>query len=141
MLSSGPPLVPVPDLRRRSVDGARSTLEALGLAVGDVSEGEGGEPGKIISTTPAAGEEVAPGTAIAIVAAPEEPPGVAVPDLSRMRAYEARRAIEEAGLTVGRVRRRYDDRRGPNVVLSQEPDAGTRVEPGSEVSFIANEGV
>ncbi len=140
-LSSGPPLVEVPDVRRRSVDDARVALETLGLSLGEVSEGEGGEPGKVISSDPAAGERVTRGTPIAITAAPEAPPGVEVPDLSQMRAHEARQAIEAAGLTVGRVRRRYDDRRGPNVVLSQEPDAGTRVEPGSEVSFIANEGV
>jgi serine/threonine-protein kinase len=141
VLSSGPPLVVVPDVRRRTVDEARTTLEALGLAVGTVSEGEGPEPGKIIETDPAAGQSVAPGTAIAITAAPETPPGIPVPDLSDMRAYEARRAIEDAGLEVGRVRRRYDDRRGPNVILSQDPEPGTRVEEGSEVSFVANEGV
>jgi len=140
VLSSGPALVEVPDLRRRSVDDARATLERLGLVVGTVSEGEG-EPGMVVASDPPAGEEVAPGSAIALTAAPEAPPGVDVPDLTGMRLSEARTALEEAGLGVGRVRRRYDDRRGPNRVLSQEPDPGTRVEPGTEIEIIANEGV
>lgn len=140
ILSSGPPLVTIPDIHRRTLADGRVALETVGLVPGEVTEGEG-EPGTVVATDPAAGERVARGTVIAITAAPEAPPGIEVPDLSTMRAHEARQAIEAAGLTVGRVRRRYDDRRGPDVVLSQEPAAGTRVEPGSEVSFIANEGV
>jgi serine/threonine-protein kinase len=84
---------------------------------------------------------VARGATIAITANPETPPGIAVPDLTNLRLGEARRLLQEAGLEAGRVRRRWDDRRGPDVVLSQEPAAGERVEAGTAIEITANEGV
>lgn len=137
VVSAGPPPVSVPEVTGRPLEEARAAILEAGLRVGEVTEGGEGDPGTVTSVEPAAGTEVAPDSAVALTMAPT---GGAVPDLSGMHRRQARAAITEAGFTVGRVRERYDSRARPYRVLSQDPPAGTVAEPGSEISFVANQG-
>jgi serine/threonine-protein kinase len=52
---------------------------------------------------------------------------------------KAKLAIRDAGLRVGEVRRRYDDRVPLGHVISQQP-AGGRIPKGSTVSFVVSDG-
>ncbi|WP_345711104.1 PASTA domain-containing protein, partial [Kineococcus glutinatus] len=65
VVSSGPPLVTVPDVQRKQVAEARAQLEALGFKV-RISEVLGGFFGTVRSSDPAAGRSVPKGSTITL---------------------------------------------------------------------------
>lgn len=139
LLSLGEDLVAVPDVIGVSPTPARARLINAGLQVAEeLRSGGEGEPNTVSSTTPSAGERVARGTEVVLTVVPIVTM-IAVPDLTGTTSRVARETIEQAGLTVGRVRTAFDDRRPPFVVLRQTPAAGTEVEPGAEVELVVNE--
>ncbi len=137
VVSTGMPLIDVPPVVGLGVDEARRSIAQAGLEVGRVSETGQGEPGTVTTTNPPQGTRTTPDTPIALVVVPA---GVEVPSVVGQPSRDARRAIEAAGLGVGRVRRRYDEDRGPFIVLDQDPAGGSRVAPGTEVELTVNEG-
>jgi len=138
--SSGPEPIPVPALAGRMVAEAERAIREAGLVVGEVTEEEGdGEPGTVVRSEPVAGESLVAGGTVALVARPEQQL-VEVPDVTGRSIRQAREAIGEAGLEVGRVRYRFDDLRRPYQVLSQDPEGGEEVEPGTEIELTVNEG-
>ena len=137
VVSSGAPLIDIPQVVGLDVEAARRMMEQAGLTVGRVSETGEGEPGTVTETNPPQGTATTPDTPVNIVAVPG---GIEVPDLVGESSRDAREKIEEVGLEVGRIRRRYDERRGPWVVLSQDPESGQRVPPGTEVELTINDG-
>jgi serine/threonine-protein kinase len=69
VLSGGPSTVQVPDVVGRSFAQARQLLTQLGLAVGDVSTPDGGQPdggALVMSQSPAAGAQVSAGAKITL---------------------------------------------------------------------------
>ncbi|HEU4656749.1 MAG TPA: Stk1 family PASTA domain-containing Ser/Thr kinase, partial [Capillimicrobium sp.] len=80
VVSTGPPLVAVPDVVGDDEDSARSALETAGFSV-DVTEQESEteEPGTVLSQDPAGGEEATEGSTVTLVVA-VEPARVTVPD-------------------------------------------------------------
>jgi serine/threonine-protein kinase len=138
--SLGPEPVTVPRVAGRAVAEATAALEEAGLTVGGVTREEGeGEPDTVLRSAPAAGERVEPGARVALVALPATRM-VEVPDVGGQSVRRARSALEEAGLTVGEERRRFDDLRRPYIILEQEPEAGAEVPEGSAVNLVVNEG-
>lgn len=138
--SLGPEPIRVPRLGGRPLDEARAAVEGEGLIVGEVTEQPGpGVPGSVVRSTPTAGELVAPGTAVALVARPTTVMAE-VPDVTGQSIRRARSMIEEAGFAVGEERTRFDDLRRPYVVLSQDPEGGAEAEEGSAIDLVVNEG-
>lgn len=139
ILSQGPDRVEVPDVTGLSLVPARARLANAGLrASSSVRAGSGGEPGTVTATVPRAGERVARGTEVELVAVLERV-AIAVPDLTGMSSRAAREAIAAAGLTVGRVRTTFDGDRSPFIVLRQTPAPGVEVDPGTEIEIVVNE--
>ncbi len=136
VLSSGPEMIRVPELSGRPVAVAQAAAEALGLVVEVDETAEGDTPGSVMSTSPAAGMEVAAGSTVQLHATPA---GIEVPELVGTPYRRARGTLEEAGLALGRVRRRYDERRPEMIVVSQEPEAGARVPAGTEIAIVIND--
>ncbi len=68
LVSSGSRVVQVPDLLERTLVEARTTLERLGLEVGDIDEDSAtaAAPGTVLSQSPAPGSRVARGTRVAL---------------------------------------------------------------------------
>ncbi|WP_415976896.1 Stk1 family PASTA domain-containing Ser/Thr kinase [Rhodococcus sp. 077-4] len=130
--SKGAPPVEVPDVRGQSVDQARTTLESVGITVGEVREkfDEDTDGSKAIGTTPAAGQTVRSGsTAVLDVST-----AVTVPSLLGRSVGSARTTLAALGLTID-VRQVVDT--DGSLVISQSPGAGSRVEPGSEVMVVS----
>lgn len=134
-LSQGAPMVTVPTLVGLTVDAARSALEGAGLVVGSQTEGGEGAGGTITASSVEAGTEVDVGATVDLTVAPE---GIVIPELLGQSARAARTQLEALGLTV-RTRRRYNEGRSEFAVLEVAPPAGTRVEPGSEVTITIND--
>jgi eukaryotic-like serine/threonine-protein kinase len=136
-----PEQVAVPDgLVGLTEEEARQAIEAAGLEVGDVSqeESEDAEPGEVLETDPAAGEEVAVGSAVNLVVA-QEPDTATVPSVIGRSRDDARAAIEAAGLELGNVETRASDQPA-DVVLETDPAGGTEVERGSSVNLVVSSG-
>lgn len=130
----------IPKLVGETVESARNRLTTLGfqvvLARGrydmEVPEGQ------VWAVRPAAGATRDQGTPVTIIPS-KGPPPVAVPAMRGKPLKKAEQAIRDAGLRVGEVRRRYDDRVPLGHVISQQP-AGGRIPKGSTVSFLVSDG-
>lgn len=136
ILSSGPAMIELPDLGGRPVAEAQSALSDLGLEVTMDNTAQGEAPGTVVSTSPEGGVEVAVGTSVTVRATPA---GIPVPSLVGTPYRRARETLEEVGLALGRVRRRYDERRPDLVIVSQEPEAETLVPAGTEIEIVIND--
>jgi serine/threonine-protein kinase len=130
----------IPELVGETVESARNRLTTLGfqvvLARGrydmEVPEGH------VWAVRPAGGATRDQGTPVTIIPS-KGPPPVAVPAMRGKPLEKAKLAIRDAGLRVGEVRRRYDDRVPLGHVISQQP-AGGRIPKGSTVSFVVSDG-
>jgi beta-lactam-binding protein with PASTA domain len=151
----------MPDLTGQPLEQAAKALETAGFKVSAVTGPPSG-PRVVKGSDPAAGQPVPPGTSIALTvvaaaaaaapaaaapapapaAAPAAAPstGVVVPKLVGLPWSKAKKAVEESGLVVGKIRERFDEDRGSYVVLEQTPSAGTQVAAGSGVDVVRNEG-
>lgn len=137
VISSGPPMVEIPEVAERPLVEVRAELEELGLVVeADETSSADQAPGTVVSARPSAGDEVEAGSEVFLIATPA---GIEVPDLSGERRYSASQLLEEAGLELGRVRRRYDERRPELIVTLQEPEAGAIVPAGTSVDITIND--
>lgn len=127
-----PATIPIPDVAGLPEGDAQKALEDTGFVTTSTQQPSANiEIGLVISTNPAAGTEVAPGTSVEMLVS-SGPDDVVVPDFVGMTIDEATAAAEAAGLTI--TFQEDDDNPDPDgVVISQDPAAGTTVEGGSEV--------
>jgi serine/threonine-protein kinase len=114
-------------------NGALKALEAFGLQA-DVQSAPSDQPkGTVVDQKPAAGEPVQPGSTVIIVVS-SGPEAVEVPAVEGKKSGEARQALEERGFKVSIKERKSDEDRG--TVIDQNPEAGEKVKPGSEVEIV-----
>lgn len=137
VVSSGPSRKKVPALTGLKLDEAKLALEQAGLALGPISESDSGEAGTVTAAVPAAGTEVEPSSSVALAVAAAK---IEVPRLVGLHISKAREAIDKAKLKVGSVSEIYDRKKKGLLVLSQEPDPGARVAPGTEIKLVINQG-
>lgn len=136
--SLGQPLVEVPDVTGRTVAEALRLLDGAGLRAGSVDRTGTGSADTVVSTHPEPAELIARGAHVDLVAVPERRL-VSVPSVVGESIRQARELIVNADLSIGRIRTRFDDRQPPFITLSQDPEAGSQVEPGTDVDLVRNE--
>jgi eukaryotic-like serine/threonine-protein kinase len=130
----------IPELEGETVDRARDRLTALGFQVVltngryDMQVPEG----RVWAVDPPAGATRDQGTQVTIVPS-KGPPPVAVPSVKGKPVKKAKESLKGAGLRVGEVKRRYDDRVPLDHVISQQPRNG-RIPKGSTVSLVVSDG-
>ncbi|HZQ27523.1 MAG TPA: PASTA domain-containing protein [Acidimicrobiales bacterium] len=132
-VSSGPPLVQVPDVSGQTYDAAAQALTSQGFKVqrkDDFSDTV--DKGKVISTTPSGGSQATKGTTV-VIDVSKGPDIVNVPDVRGMTVDQAVATIRGAGLTVGTVYGPPNARR----VIDSSPTAGSPVRRGSAVDLFA----
>ena len=78
------------------------------------------------------------GIAFALLSSPGR---VIVPTLSGLTEEQARIELEVAGLTLGEIATESSDTVELGLIISQDPDAGARVEEGSTVNIILSTGI
>ncbi len=136
-LSSGPPAqVSVPELTGQALPDAISALEASGLKLGKLHGPEEGDR-IVLASKPAPGASVDRESEVELTV---ELRGVEMPKLTGLSFARAKKLIEAAGLTLGKIRERYDEDHDPYVILQQSPQAGVRVTPATAVDIVRNEG-
>lgn len=121
-----PPIVAVPDLREMSEAEARSALRPLDLEleVGDSLPNPQVPAGQVLSQTPLAGQEVAPGSPVRVMLSGGAE-RTAVPVVASMNRDQAVAVLEASGfrVTVAEV----EDLRAEGRVVGTDPPAGARV--------------
>jgi serine/threonine-protein kinase len=137
VVSTGPAQRQVPNIVGKSLEDAQKALEEAGLKSGPISEADNGEPNTVTAVVPEVGATLDPGATVALTVAR---PKTAVPRLIELRVNLAREALTKAGLAVGDVSEIYNSRHRGNVVLTQDPEAGTKVAPGTKVNLVINQG-
>jgi serine/threonine-protein kinase len=133
-VGNGPDQAAVPPLTGKTIGEAGSLLTERGLVLGAQTEqatADASQVGKIISSTPASGENVPAGTAVAVVVGKQQTT-VAVPDVVGQDADDAKRELEDAGFT---VRSASVDGGNEGEVASTDPAAGTQAAAKSTVTL------
>ncbi len=140
-VSLGPLPVAVPNVTGLPLAGAQATLTGAGLAVGPLTyvHSDSVAAGLVLIQAPPAGTEVAPGSPISLeISLGPEP--VTVPNLLGVPRSQAEAAITGAGLVVGTVTEVHSDSVAAGAILSQDPQAGTELPPGSAVNLVVSIG-
>ncbi len=133
--SLGPEMVRVPDVRRRTLLDARFMIEQARLVVGEVREAydSGVGPGVILSQDPAPGASLERGTAVYLRVS-KGPESLILPDLVGRPLDDARRMLDELGVTLRRVTQVSRAGVPPGQVVEMSPPAGTQIRHGDAVT-------
>ncbi|GAA2922873.1 Stk1 family PASTA domain-containing Ser/Thr kinase [Streptomyces enissocaesilis] len=126
--------VPVPTLIGETVADARglATNADLTLEVGERKECEDQPEGKICEQTPAGGEEVEPGSAIAVVVSTGAPK-IEIPDVMDQTRDRARENLESKGFDV--ETKSVESEKTVGTVIDQDPAGGTKAEKGETITI------
>jgi serine/threonine-protein kinase len=127
----------VPDVLGKSCDDAKGQMEQSDL-VGNCTDVETQDPnqvGKVIQTTPSAGQQVTKGSTVQIQIgkAPENQQTQVPGNLQGQSLRDAKKALQDAGLNVGNIQGSNDDNA---IVLTSDPAPGSTVNRGQTVNLI-----
>ena len=139
-VGNGPDEGAVPPLTGRTVAEAGPLLTERGLVLGAQTEQNVTDPtqiGKIVSSAPAAGENVPAGTAVAVVVGKQQTT-VAVPNVVGRDVDDADRALRSAGFQTRRTE--VDAGGSEGDVVSTNPAAGSQAAAGSTVTMTVTTG-
>ena len=135
-----PTLVEIPDLTGSEQAQALEDLQSLGFKVGIENSAHPNVPsGAVIRTQPTANTITNPDTLVTIIVSvgPEAFPIPYIVDLETERAIYV---IEESGFNVGQQLEVNDDNIPRGFIISQNPIAGTKMSPGSNVDLVISAG-
>ncbi|OFX15732.1 MAG: hypothetical protein A2V59_06670 [Armatimonadetes bacterium RBG_19FT_COMBO_69_19] len=137
VLSLGPEIVTVPDVQRRSLIEARLLIEQSRLGIGELREqyDEDVRGGFVIAQDPQPGARVERGRPLNLVIS-KGPQRVEMPPLVGRPLKDARRMLEELGITLSEVRTSPTTEFEPGFVVDQSPGAGTRIRPVDRVTVV-----
>jgi hypothetical protein len=134
-----PPPIPtttMPDLvEAGSVDAARDLAEEAGLQLRVEEVTDWRSEGTIVGQQPDAGSDVEVGNFVTAEVSDGEGEYPRIPDVLGRSVGDARTILQQAGYAVGEFQASVSDPDADGVVLRQEPSAGNRMQPGSQVSI------
>ncbi len=138
VVSTGKAATWVPNLVGRTLDDARTALEARGLEVGTLTRRDAAHrSGVVLESMPAPTTAVPPGSSVALVVASGRS---VVPDVKGLDVGAVRQALTSAGFRVGdtRVGEPTESPAGavPGTVLRTYPVAGTRARVGEQIALV-----
>ncbi|HUA04421.1 MAG TPA: Stk1 family PASTA domain-containing Ser/Thr kinase [Solirubrobacteraceae bacterium] len=137
-VSSGPGNTQVPQVFGETLSQAKSAIEIANLKVGRVIQ----QPnttiaaGRVIQTTPAAGDNPAVNSEVTIFVSTGPPP-VRVPDVTSETFSQAKQQLEGApgNFTVTETQQ-VSNTVAPGTVISQSPVGGTSEKPGATINLV-----
>jgi hypothetical protein len=139
--AAAPATVAVPAVAGLTQQAAQAAIAGAGLAVGAVSQANSGTvpAGLVISSSPAAGASVSPGSAVALVVS-TGPTLVPVPNVVGLTQAAATTAISAAGYVVGGITQANSATVPAGSVISSNPAAGATIAAGSPVALVVSLG-
>jgi serine/threonine-protein kinase len=143
-ISSGKPLVAIPDVGGEPEGAAKAALQTAGLTVQTSSQRSStAQPDSVVSQSPAPGTMVPQGTTVTIVLAIKPPPPpppvnptITVPDVVGKSAGAASAQLRAAGFQVAQQTRSTSNRSEGGVVQQESPGAGATESKNSTVTII-----
>jgi len=128
----------VPSVIGFDINQAKVYIAEKGLSVG-VVEKEESEKAKdvVLNTIPEPGQKVTEGFPIKLIVS-SGGGKVTVPNLRGKSEYSARSMLEEKGLELGSRRTTTSSEHAFDIIIYQDPKAGTTVERGSKVNITIN---
>ncbi|MGI8425262.1 MAG: Stk1 family PASTA domain-containing Ser/Thr kinase [Actinomycetota bacterium] len=141
LFGSGGTTVVVPDVAGKSLQDAQRLIQARGLesTVERQDFSETVQEGFVISQDPQEGVKAPKASRVALVTS-KGPETVEVPSVVGKTRPEAERALAEAGLQIGNVTDRSDDKIEAGKVLSQDPAAGEKINRSVGVDLVISKG-
>ena len=137
-------MVKVPDLRGMTEEEARRKLDGTDIGMKVQNERKPSnqyKEGEIMSQDPVPDTEVAKNSTITVViSSGEEAKMVRVPDVEGRSEAEAEKMLQDAKLTVVHGKAENSDEVEEGHVISSDPEAGTEVEEGTEVTIVISLG-
>ena len=139
ILSSGPPMYPVPLVTGFDVSRAGVFLRGRGMRVGDISEQHSDRPvGTVVGQRPGDGR-VRLGATIRLVVS-KGPRPVSVPNVAGSQLNQGIKSLKAAGFKFEIVKEFSSDV-AEGIIISTTPGGGTDAEQGSEVQVTVSKGV
>lgn len=130
----------VPNVVDMSYERAVETLEAQELTASRVNEPDADiAAGNVTRTTPDAGTTVASGQQVTVYVS-TGPDTASVPSLEGLSESEARTALQNAGLSVGSIRRTTDPALSAGTVMSASAETDTQLAKGTAVNLVVASG-
>jgi len=134
-----PDLTGRPEMEAREAV-ARMDIKLQNVQISTVSKLE--QNGQVLSQSIPAETTVKSGTSVSIVvgryeASVEGPKKIIVPDVLGMSLEQAKQAVADAGLKLGKVTTEHSANLVPNTVISQKPGANALVSPDQQVELTA----
>ena len=139
-LSKGPDRREVPSLKGKSVSQARAALSALGLDAAATTKAVYSDTvakDLVVTTDPAPGQRLKPGTAVTLVLSKGKQP-IAVPNVTGLKQDKAQKQLDDLGFVVD-VQQVFSDTVEVGVVVEQTPSSGT-ADKGSTVTLKVSKG-
>lgn len=122
----------VPDVTGKTCEEAKAQLKTSDLTgVCEEEENDSVEAGKVFSQSLAPQSEADPGSTVTLKVA-KAPEQTTVPALTGQKLKDARKAVEDAGLTVGTITGPQDDEA---LVVLSDPPAGQQVAPDTAINL------
>lgn len=143
IISSGPELATIPETTNLDLTTAKQALKAKGINWNIIYKTDKEiASGHVITTNPPSGGTVAAGTEIDVYVSLG--PEIVYVSYSDTKGYDldtAKKKIEEAGLTVGEIKRE-DSTKPKNIVIDQSPDphSNTTIAKGTSVDLVVSTG-
>ncbi|MBV9194758.1 MAG: Stk1 family PASTA domain-containing Ser/Thr kinase [Solirubrobacterales bacterium] len=148
IVSSGKPLIPVPDVTGESAAAAKADLQTDGFAVGGVTTqvSSSATAGDVLSQSPAGGTQATSGTTVDLVVAKAPPPPpppppapITVPDVTGQTAAAAAATLTAAGFTVTQQTQTVIRKKRDGVVISQNPSGNATAKKGTAVTIVVGQ--
>ena len=141
IVSAGLPPEPVPNVVSETQDAAFAAITGAGFTVGAVTLVFSATvpSDNVISQDPAPGIRAAAGSAVLLTVS-KGPAPVTVPSVVNMPQATASMVITGARLVVGAMTQEYSAMVAPGCVISQNPDSGSSVPPGTPVALTVSQG-
>ena len=134
-LSSGKPMVSVPNVIGESVSSARSQLNNAGFVVTTTSQTTTSAPdGNVVDQSPAGNTKVAAGSTVSLVVA-KAPTTAQVPDVTGDTAQGAVNQLKAAGFKVAQKTKPVTKQNKDGIVVAEQPRGGSTQNKGSTVTI------
>jgi eukaryotic-like serine/threonine-protein kinase len=139
LISVGPNLYVLPDVRGKSAESARTTLREAHIDVTTTERFDGSvKKGYAIGTDPPAGQKVRANTSVTLIVS-SGPEMVDVPDVTDQNQDDATNTLQNAGFQVNAVEQVSNDV-DQGKVISQDPSGGSQLAKGGTVTLTVSKG-
>jgi serine/threonine-protein kinase len=138
-VSSGLPSVTLDDVRNYTAEDAQRLLRAARLTPKIVEKFDRAPKGSVLAQDPAPGAQLAARSVVTLTVSKGLEPA-AVPDVVSMTVPDATAALQARGLKLEIGERAALDGVPENVVASQDPKAGSKIDAGGTVSVVVSAG-